>query len=126
MASLVFMLLLVAGVVRWMNGWLSPSPVLVAIAAIGFVVSTYHMLMDVLQSPKTGLATLLNFISAKLFVHRVKKLSLDQQVRLDDVTIEKGASNCSHHKRLRNRHDVLNSQAYRGGAPDRRGPVFVR
>lgn len=59
---------------------------------IGFILAlfgAYHQLMNALEKPKIGVPTLMGWLARRIFVGRLKRAGLENNVRLERVQFDR-------------------------------------
>lgn len=87
---LVLSLLAVAGVIDLLTGWLGDYLVWKVLAVVAGIVGGYHLLTDVAQVPKVGLATVLNSLARWMLSRKLALLKLGPKYDAKDVSISRG------------------------------------
>ncbi|MEW6640645.1 MAG: hypothetical protein AB1586_09090 [Pseudomonadota bacterium] len=86
----VMLLLLIGGTVDLLWGVLTGSKIWSAILVVVAGVSSYHLLMDVLQRPKVGVRSVMNWMVRTYFWRSVQSRGLNGSVQTSDIRVENG------------------------------------
>lgn len=87
----VVLLVALCAVVNYWTGWLDGNPIWsIGIAALFGAFGLYNGVMDALEKPKVGLASILNVCARRLFVARLSNALLSDLVDLDKVCFKGG------------------------------------
>jgi hypothetical protein len=87
----VILLVAVCAVVNYCTGWLEGNPLWsIGIAALFGAFGLYNGVMDALEKPKVGLASILNACARRLFAARLSSALLSDLVDLDKVRFKGG------------------------------------
>jgi hypothetical protein len=90
-ASLAVLAILVAaGAVDYFTGAMGAYKVWGGITFLAAATATYHLVMDVRQWPKIGLATALDLLAVRVFHRKLRRLGLDRMFSPEDVLISSG------------------------------------
>jgi len=91
LGTALILLLALGGVLNYFNGWLTTSsPLSIVVGVLFGLFGLYHGVMNALERPKVGLASLLNWLARRLFRKRLENAQLTKAVHIDRVEFKNG------------------------------------
>jgi hypothetical protein len=85
------LILAAGGIINYFTGVLTEYRVwTLVVGTLLAAFGLYHMVMNVLERPKIGIPSLMAALAKRLFISRIRRVGLDDRIKLDQVNYTKG------------------------------------